>query len=137
MSFYEWDETLSVHHSKIDADHKKIIEKARELTDYMLEGKGKELLLKTLDFLNDYVKTHFYDEEELQRAHFYPRIEEHIADHEYFLDHLATLTIKIQEDPSASDNILELNKLITGWFFKHIQRFDRDLARHIREEQYE
>lgn len=132
MIFYEWNEKLSVNNSKIDNEHKRIIDKARELSRYMLEGEGKEVLFETLDFLNEYVKTHFSNEEDLQFEYNYPRIKEHQAAHNDFVKELEELTYKIKEDPEAHTNTLELNTLITGWFFKHIMGLDKDLAEYIK-----
>lgn len=131
MEFYKWDDRLSVNHAKIDLDHKTIIEKARELSESMMKGKGKENIIKTVDFLNNYVKTHFEEEEKIQQKTNYPKYLDHKKNHEYFIDQLQKLTVKIKENPTASINAIELNKLISGWFINHIKKMDVEVASHI------
>lgn len=131
MDFYKWDDRLSVNHPKIDLDHKTIIEKARELSENMMKGKGKESIIKTVDFLNNYVKTHFEEEEKIQQKCGYPKYMEHKKNHEYFIEQLQKLTVKIKENPTSSTNAIELNKLISGWFINHIKKMDVEVASHI------
>jgi len=131
MDMYKWDDRLKVNHPKIDQDHKLIIEKARELSECMMRGQGKEKIVQTVDFLNKYVKTHFEEEEKIQKKHGFPDLEAHQKNHRYFIEQLGALTIKIKEDPNSSKNAIELNKLIAGWFINHIKRMDVEVAKHL------
>lgn len=131
MSRYKWDDNLLVKNAKIDNDHKLIIEKAGELSDAMMSGKGRENIVKTIDFLNRYVKTHFNDELTMQEKHNYPRVKEHKASHDFFIKELDELTQKIKENPLSSSHSITLNKLISGWFVNHIKKMDMDVAKHI------
>lgn len=135
MSHYKWDDKLMVNNAKIDNDHKLIIEKAGELSEAMMSGRGKENIVKTIDFLNRYVKTHFTDEEKLQLKHGYPLIKEHKASHEYFLKQLDELTLKIKENPTSATNAIALNRLISGWFITHIKKMDIEVAKYIQMKQ--
>lgn len=132
MEIYKWDDKLKVNHPKIDQDHQLIIEKARELSEFMMKGQGKEKIISTVEFLSKYVKTHFEEEEKIQKQNGFPHFEEHQRNHKYFIEQLNTLTLKIKQDPSSSANVIELNKLISGWFINHIKKMDVEVANHIR-----
>ncbi len=135
MDIYKWNDGLKINHDKIDDDHKLIIEKARELSEFMMKGKGKEKIVETVDFLNRYVKTHFREEEQLQEKWGYPKRTEHKASHKYFIDQLDMLSEKIKQEPNSTKNCIELNKLISGWFVNHIKRMDTDLTAFNKEHQ--
>lgn len=134
MIYYEWNDSLSVNNTKIDNEHKELINKAREFSKFMLEGKGNEVLVKTLDFFNFSLGNHFRDEVNLLKVYNYPRIEEYKSDCQFFLKQLQDLTLRIKQNPTLSSNVLELNKFISGWYFKHIMKFTRDFAKFTKEE---
>lgn len=132
MSIFKWSDDLITNNSQIDSDHKLIIEKAAELHQALTQSKGQEHVLKTLTFLNDYVKKHFAEEEKLQMKNEYPLISDHKKNHAYFINELDKLTMKIKSQPSSVANAIELNNLMSGWFFKHIKRMDVEVANHLR-----
>lgn len=131
MEVYKWTDDLKTGNSKIDADHKLIISKAQELNEALSKGKGADQITATLDFLQKYVKTHFADEEKIQLDSKYPNYAEHKKNHTYFVTELDKLANKIRQNPSNIVNVMELNHLISGWFFKHIKRLDVEVAHHI------
>ncbi len=131
MQLYQWTDALKTDNAKIDSDHKMIIEKAQELGNAMADGKGKEYVTETVDFLQEYVKKHFLEEEMIQKSTNYPEFELHKKNHSYFISQLDQLAKKIRHNPSSTVNVLELNQLISGWFFNHIKKLDMDVAKHI------
>lgn len=131
MQIYKWTEDLKTNNQRIDADHKLIIEKAQELSDAMSTGKGQTHVVETTKFLQNYVKKHFHEEEMMQRSSNYPNYEIHKKNHTYFISEIDQLADKIIANPNSTVNILELNKLISGWFFNHIKKLDVDVAKHI------
>lgn len=56
---------------------------------------------------------------------------DHKKNHTYFVTELDKLANKIRQNPSNIVNMMELNQLISGWFFKHIKRLDVEVAHHI------
>ena len=134
MDIYKWDDRLKINHPKIDKDHQLIIEKARELSEFMMKGQGKEKIVSTVEFLSQYVKTHFQEEEALQRKNNFPHFEEHQKNHRFFITQLNELTEKIKNEPTSAKNAIELNKLISGWFVNHIKKMDVEVAKHLKNE---
>lgn len=131
MSIYMWNDALKVNHPKIDHDHKVIIEKAAELSRYMTEGTAKQHVIEMVDFLNRYVKTHFAEEEKIQKQAGYPKFKEHQLNHQQFIKQLNEISLKIKSNPTSAVHAIELNQLISGWFINHIKKMDGDLAKHL------
>lgn len=131
MQIYKWTDALKTNNAKIDQDHRKIIDKAQELSQAMSDGKGQEHVVEITNFLLDYVKKHFAEEEAMQMKSNYHGYEIHKKNHTYFVSELHLLADKIRQNPTSAVNVLELNKLISGWFFSHIQKLDMEVAKHI------
>lgn len=131
MQIYKWTEALRTNVDKIDNDHKMIINKAQELTEAMQQGKGKQQIVETLTFLQKYVKKHFAEEEVMQQKSHFKDFETHKKNHTYFISELDKLSDKIKLDPTSTVNVIELNRLISGWFMNHIQKMDVEVAKHI------
>ena len=58
-----WTPALSVGVENIDSQHKIWFEKADQLFEAGKTGKSKEVIAQMFDFLDDYTKQHFRDEE--------------------------------------------------------------------------
>ncbi len=131
MQVYKWSDALKTNNIKIDQDHKLIIEKAQELSSAMADGKGQERVMEITNFLLSYVKKHFQEEEAMQMKSNYAGYEVHKKNHTYFVSELDQLAERIKKNPNSTVNVLELNKLISGWFFNHIQKLDVEVAKHL------
>ncbi len=82
MSLFSWKEKYSVNVREIDEQHKKLIGMIAQLDDAMREGKGKQVLDKTLQDLIGYTRTHFMTEERIMKANGYPDYEEQKTKHD-------------------------------------------------------
>lgn len=60
----EWTQDLSTGSDEIDNQHKELFRRINSLLDACNQGKGREEIGKTVQFLEDYVITHFSAEEE-------------------------------------------------------------------------
>ncbi len=70
-----WTEDLSVGVDLIDEQHKLWFEKANQLYKAGQEGRAKEFIIEMFDFLDDYTKQHFKDEEKYMEKIKYPQID--------------------------------------------------------------
>lgn len=52
---YSWDKSLETGNPSIDSQHKSLINAINELLDACSQGKGRNEVSKTLNFLQDYV----------------------------------------------------------------------------------
>jgi len=129
---YTWNSTLETGHPLIDSQHKELIKTINELLDACYQGQAADHVAKTLNFLIDYTKRHFHDEEGLQQQSHYPDYPNHRKLHEDFVKSIAGLAEELkQSGPTPS----LVNKIISGvgnWLVQHIMQQDVRVAAHIK-----
>lgn len=129
----EWREHLSVGVEEIDDQHKRLFDKFNALIQAYEEGKGAAELVRMFDFLDEYVVTHFADEERLQKKLGYPDHARHREQHQSFIREMATLKGRLRAEGSTKVLVSTVSRVITGWLIEHISGMDRALGRFARE----
>lgn len=127
-----WRDDLAIGVDQIDSQHKELMGRFDMLLTACREGKGGDELRHLVAFLNDYVVSHFRDEEALQRKVGFPDYESHRQEHAAFIVRLTELKQRIDEDGEVLvDHVLDTNKMLLDWLIKHISVRDRAIGRHI------
>lgn len=123
-----WTPNLSVGISMIDDQHKMWFQKAEALFEAGKNNRAKEYVGELLDFLDDYTKKHFADEEKYMMSIQYPGYQEQKAAHTAFIAQLN----KIKSDYNTSGGnllvILNANQMILDWLTKHISNMDKKIG---------
>ena len=132
MSLFQWNESYSVGHQQIDAQHKHLFQLAEELHSAMAAGKGKQMLSQTLGNLISYTKSHFASEEGLMKKYNYPDYPAHKVEH----DKLTAKVLAFQSDFNAGRTMLsvDLMQFLKTWLAHHIGQIDHKVAAYIREQ---
>jgi hemerythrin len=125
-----WEKQLMTGVAEIDVEHLTLIESIDELQEALKEGRGKEEVIGTLNFLQNYVAIHFKHEEALQAEYDYPLIQEHKKLHLEFIKEVANLAL-IVSDEQTTMNAMKVTHFCMEWLKKHIGVEDRKLAEHI------
>ncbi len=128
----EWTEDLATGIEKIDDQHKEIFVRVRALVDAGKQGKGRQTVAETLDFLVDYVRTHFAAEEAIQKESAYPDFNSHKAQHTEFLKNIDKLKVEFDEEGPTLSVMLKVNQVVVEWLVAHIKRVDKALAEFLR-----
>ncbi len=123
-----WKESLSVKVAEIDNQHKELFNRINNLLDACAQGRGREEIKRTLDFLSDYVITHFGTEEKLMNKHNYPDYASHKERHEQFKKEFAELKMKIEKEATGLLTTLGTNHLLIDWWLNHIGKVDKTLG---------
>jgi hemerythrin len=92
-----WKEDLKIGVDQIDNQHKELISRIDGLFEACNNGKGKEEVLNVVDYLGEYVVTHFSDEEALQRKYGYPEYDMHKQLHTQFIKDFGVLKNNLNE----------------------------------------
>lgn len=124
----QWRESLSIGVEAIDDQHKELLQQFDSLLSACKEGKAIGELVGLLDFLSGYARTHFNDEEAIQRRHRYPEYEDHKKDHEAFIVRIKALQKEISEDRVAVHHVMETNSMLLKWLTTHISVVDKRLG---------
>lgn len=127
----QWRESLATGVDVIDSQHKELLARFDRLLNACEASRGIEELGELLVFLEEYVHTHFGDEEALQRLHAYPAYEGHHAQHLYFMEQIAALRAEIDSGGAGYRHVIETNHLLLDWLLNHITKVDAELGRYI------
>ncbi len=123
-----WTPNLSVGVKLIDDEHKMWFEKAEKLFEAGKNNQAKEYVGELLQFLDDYTKKHFADEEKYMLSIHYPGYDEQKKAHTLFIQQLT----KLQEDYKTSGGnllvIINANQMVVDWLTKHISNMDKKIG---------
>jgi len=114
---------------EMDSDHRTMLEILDQLHEAMIQGRGGELILVTLDRLAEQESAHFGREERLMQECGYPDLERHRELHLEMLQELAVLRCRARAGhmPIAYDTMQTMRR----WIAEHINGEDRSAAKYI------
>lgn len=124
----EWTEILSVGVTTIDEQHKMLFKKADELFEAGKNGKAKDYIAQLLNFLDEYTKKHFGDEEKYMLSIRYPALESQKKMHADFISALAKLKKEYEESGGNIIVIINANQMVVDWLIKHISGEDKKIG---------
>ena len=130
---YELTADLMTGNTLIDTEHKQLFDAINGLMDACAEGKGRDKIMSTAQFLESYVGKHFADEEGLQAQNKYPAYPSHKQFHDGYKRQLKdTVQVLVAEGPTVKA-LGTLNQIV-GVLVSHIRTEDKKLARFLRGE---
>jgi hemerythrin-like metal-binding protein len=131
---FTWSESWAVGNELIDAQHKQLFKAINSLMDACSKGEGQSAVNSTMQFLIDYTKKHFGDEEKLQQKYSYPDYTKHKQTHEDFKNAMNDLKNQLQTQGSTTLLVTKISSSVGGWLISHIEREDKKLADYIRKQ---
>lgn len=123
-----WTEDLSVGVGVVDEQHKIWFEKAEQLFDAGKKGQAKDYIGQMLDFLDDYTRKHFKDEEKYMLSINYPDYDRQKALHTGFIGELDKLKKEFKESGGNILVVLNANQMVVDWLTKHISNEDKKIG---------
>jgi len=127
MTRVQWTDKLSVNIQEIDLQHRQLISLIADLESALAEGKGKEILERTITELNTYVREHFTTEERMMKKHHFPGLEAHMAQHEAFVEKL--LHVELDFLGGKTELTEGLFEFLMGWLEVHVTGSDQLYAK--------
>ena len=128
---YELTDDLLTGNALIDSEHRELFAAVNNLIDACAQGKGRDQIQKTVQFLGDYVAKHFRDEEGLQTKSNYPGYPAHKQFHDGYRRKLAETTQVLTREGPSVKALSDLNGVV-AIMVSHIRTEDKRLARHIK-----
>jgi hemerythrin len=122
-----WTPQIATNVDSVDEQHKIIINEINHLLDLMKEGKARSEIGKVVEFLDDYTKTHFADEEKIMAQHNCDIAEVNKQQHKVFLDKIAKFKDQVADKNSSALLTLNIQKELMDWFINHITKIDMQL----------
>ncbi len=129
----EWTPKLAVGLDVIDDQHKELYRRINQLLEACSQGKGREVVGETLKFLEDYVVTHFGNEENYMTRLAYPEYSQHKAQHTHFINNLKELKTSFEQNGPGLPTIVATNHLVVEWLNVHIRNVDTKLAAFLKD----
>lgn len=130
---FEWNQGLSVGVDQIDAQHKELFARVNRLLAAASQGKGRDEIGATIDFLADYVVTHFGTEERIMSRCGYSDFKPHKDQHERFLHEFSGLKKKFEDEGVSTLLIVLIQQKVCDWLTNHVSKVDRALGKFVLE----
>ncbi len=131
----QWTEDLAVGIDKIDEQHRELFSRINNLLLAIKEQRCKTEIDKTIEFLDDYARFHFSEEERRMEEHEYSALQEHRLQHAVYLKNIAELKEQAAL-PRESGMSYELSVLATqtvvDWIVAHIMKTDKLFGAYLR-----
>jgi hemerythrin len=128
-----WNNNLLTGVDLIDNQHKELFHRFDTLLTACNQGKGKDEVMRLLQFLDDYIKEHFAAEEQLQVKHNYPQYGEHKAQHVTFVADVERLKKQFLNEGATLPLVIQTNQALVTWLIQHISNVDVAFARFLKE----
>jgi hemerythrin len=126
MSLFVWDPKYSVDIHNIDRQHKRLLALFNELYEAVQKGNAHDVIHRVLVRAADYATYHFQTEEALLARYGYYEEAVHRAEHDKFVEQVASMTEKLElDDPAVG---LATLKLLSDWVNNHILGSDQKFA---------
>jgi hemerythrin len=129
---YKFDKSLETGHAKIYEQHKQLFDTLNTIIQESEQGRGKDEIYKTLDFLNQYTVMHFKTEEILQKEYGFPGYEAHKKYHDDFKATVKELTNTLIEKGPVKELIDTAAKTVGDWLITHIKGNDIAMAAYLK-----
>lgn len=130
MDVIRWKDSYNLGITRIDEQHKKLVEILNTLYNAMAEKQTKEKLATIISELKSYTIFHFTSEENMLQSYGYPELPGHKKIHITFVDKIE----EYRKRQAAGDTSLsvELVVFLKDWLIKHIQGTDQKYALHLK-----
>jgi len=131
MALFEWREEYSVNVDEIDQQHKKLIQMINDLHTAMKEKKAKDVIEDVLKRMESYVEEHFNTEEKYFDKFDYPEAEEHIQEHDQFVEKVEEFIEDYMDGKMMLS--MKLINFLKDWLTNHIKGTDQKYSEFFNE----
>lgn len=124
----KWSDDLKIGVPKIDREHQGLVEAVNALFDACSKGMGRKKVGETLQYLKQYVVTHFSDEEAIQREVQYPGYAQHRQIHAAFVQKVLAYEQRFNEEGPTIALVADFNTFVSNWLIQHISVEDKKIG---------
>lgn len=127
----EWRKEYQVHNFAIDRSHRQLFNKTNEFISAFINGNTAEICL-IFSYLASHLIESRDEEKELMLRYDYPFIDEHMREHQRFIEDFMALKEEVDADNYDTRYLaFRTQLLLFDWFSGHIAQSDRHAGRHI------
>jgi hemerythrin len=127
----DWNEKFQTGHLVVDSQHRMLISYVNRLEELSINNHPSkdevELFFRFMDFLENYIMTHFSEEEGCMLRFRCPAHKDNVIAHTEFLDFFRAFKRRLQVDGYSPEAVHELYATCVAWILRHILRIDVQL----------
>lgn len=131
-----WKERYSISVDRIDQQHKELFNRVYKFIKVTNEKTSWEERLEkvkeTMDFMQEYVISHFNDEEDLMEEINYPEIEAHKNIHKDFKAGVNAYVDKLVAGEFDEETVQEFGGKIMTWLIFHVGKSDQKIGEYVK-----
>ncbi len=125
---FVWGESMSTGISRLDSQHKMLLEKFNDFTEIINSGgEIQETAEDVLDFLQFYAAWHFKHEEECMEKYNCPAAAENKKAHKEFLAQFEEIYERWQSGTMDREMAAQTHAKLSDWIINHIVNVDTRL----------
>lgn len=130
----EWTKDIEIGHPDIDEQHRQLFDHVNRFAETIKKDRDFTLAGPVMDFLDEYVRTHFKDEEDIMEKLGYPFLDVQKNQHERFTENFAALKREMQESDGSDWHFLlfKVQVLVVDWLVHHTCGSDKHLGRFLK-----
>jgi hemerythrin-like metal-binding protein len=125
-----WHDSFATGINIVDEQHRGLVAIINTLHYSLVVQHDASRLRSIFDMIFAYAKVHFNTERELMDASAYPRINDHILQHENFKEEVTRIFVSCLDEGGDAQELLEFLKY---WWKEHILKTDMAFSGHILE----
>lgn len=127
-----WKDEYSVGVALIDEQHKELFKRVEDYVQVLRSSESWESKVanvgKTLEFMRDYVVTHFRAEEAYQRKIGYPKYQEHKKLHDNMVEYVESVSRQYEQNEFQEPLMQQFAGRLLAWLVNHVASEDRKIA---------
>ena len=134
MSKIQWTQAMSTGVAEIDSQHQELIEQI-QLLDNELDQPHHEIdierVLDLIDFLDNYARHHFDDEQRQMEVFNCEYKDQNIKEHKMYIEALADFSHRLSGEGVSRDLVEEMREKLDHWVQHHIAEVDTKLFQSV------
>lgn len=131
-----WKEKYKIGVELIDQQHEELFKRVSDfIRSVQSKGEWEDKLVKvkeTLVFMQEYVVTHFDDEEIYQQSINYPEYEKHKDIHKKFKSAISDYVKRFEDEGYTEQLIQEFGGKLMAWLIRHVAGDDQKIGDYVR-----
>ncbi len=121
--FVLWNEKYNTGISEIDEQHKELVQILNDLYESFIDRTISEKLMKVVQRMKAYTEFHFGVEEKYFNEFNFTGANEHIAEHQIFVQKVNTFQVDVKQGKVTAS--FQLINFLRSWLIEHINGTDR------------
>lgn len=117
---------MNVSDATIEQQHLMFVQKIEQFKQAINDNQSDAEINRMYNFMRDYAKYHFIEEEKLMAEAKYPKLTQHVAMHDDFVSRLIEMKIKLDSNGATQELYIELVNFVENWHEQHINGADKD-----------